>query len=77
MGKKEQVEQLTTYMANFVSYIGKVLPDDIIAKIRRTGRKRGQSSFQGNLSDHAEKSGSCKRIEQTKLPGYRCSYSSG
>ena len=24
MGKKEQVEQLTTYMANFVSYIGKV-----------------------------------------------------
>ena len=24
--KKEQVEQLTTYMANFVSYIGKVLP---------------------------------------------------
>ena len=23
MGKKEQVEQLTTYMANFVSYIGK------------------------------------------------------
>ena len=33
MGKKEQVEQLTTYMANFVSYIGKVLPDDIKAKI--------------------------------------------
>ena len=31
--KKEQVEQLTTYMANFVSYIGKVLPDDIIAKL--------------------------------------------
>ena len=33
MGKKEQVEQLTTYMANFVSYIGKVLPDDIKEKI--------------------------------------------
>ena len=32
MGKKEQVEQLTTYMANFVSYIGKVLPDDIKEK---------------------------------------------
>ena len=30
--KKEQVEQLTTYMANFVSYIGKVLPDDIKEK---------------------------------------------
>ena len=26
MDKKAQVEQLTTYMANFVSYIGKVLP---------------------------------------------------
>ena len=31
MDKKAQVEQLTTYMANFVSYIGKVLPDDIKA----------------------------------------------
>ena len=27
MDKKQQVEQLTTYMANFVSYIGKVLPN--------------------------------------------------
>ena len=35
MGKKEQVEQLTTYMANFVSYIGKVLPDDIKEDIRK------------------------------------------
>ncbi|MFR6386301.1 MAG: fumarate hydratase [Lachnospiraceae bacterium] len=57
MGKKEQVEQLTTYMANFVSYIGKVLPDDIIAKIRRTGRERGQPAVQSNLSDHEEKPG--------------------
>ena len=32
MDKKAQVEQLTTYMANFVSYIGKVLPDDIKEK---------------------------------------------
>lgn len=30
MSKKEQVEQLTNYMANFVDHIGKVLPDDII-----------------------------------------------
>ena len=29
--KEKQVEQLTTYMANFVSHIGKVLPDDFIA----------------------------------------------
>ena len=33
MSKTEQVEKLTNYMANFVSYIGKVLPDDIIAKL--------------------------------------------
>ena len=26
MSKKEQVEQLTNYMANFVDHIGKVLP---------------------------------------------------
>ena len=33
MNKNEQVEQLTRYMANFVSHIGKILPDDIIAKL--------------------------------------------
>ncbi len=32
MNKQEQVQQMTTYMANFVSHIAKVLPDDIIAK---------------------------------------------
>ena len=26
MSKKEQVEQMTRYMANFVSYVGKKLP---------------------------------------------------
>ena len=31
MNKQEQVQQMTTYMANFVSHIAKVLPDDIIA----------------------------------------------
>ena len=39
MDKKAQVEQLTTYMANFVSYIGKVLPDDIKAKINELAEK--------------------------------------
>ena len=38
--KEKQVEQLTTYMANFVSHIGKVLPDDIIAKLDELGRDR-------------------------------------
>ena len=36
MSKKEQVEQLTNYMANFVDHIGKVLPDDIIKKLDET-----------------------------------------
>ena len=39
MDKKAQVEQLTTYMANFVSYIGKVLPDDIKEKINGLAEK--------------------------------------
>ena len=39
MNKKEKVEQLTGYMANFVSYIGKVLPDDIIAKLDELAEK--------------------------------------
>ena len=43
MDKKAQVEQLTTYMANFVSYIGKVLPDDIKAKIDELAEKDRKS----------------------------------
>ena len=33
MSKKEQVEQMTRYMANFVSYGGKKLPDDVEKKL--------------------------------------------
>ena len=33
MDKKAQAEQLTTYMANFVSHVGTVLPDAIIARL--------------------------------------------
>ena len=39
MDKKEQVEKLTGYMAEFVAYIGKVLPDDIIAKLDELAEK--------------------------------------
>lgn len=39
MSKKEQVEQLTTYMAHFVDHIGKKLPDDIIAKLDELAEK--------------------------------------
>ena len=39
MTKQEQVEKLTRYMANFVSHIGKKLPDDIIAKLDELAEK--------------------------------------
>ena len=39
MNKKEQVEQLTRYMANFVSYVGKKLPDDVEAKLAELAEK--------------------------------------
>ena len=39
MSKQEQVEQFTNYMANFVSHIAKVLPDDIIAKLDELSEK--------------------------------------
>ena len=39
MGKQEQVEKLTRYMADFTSYISKVLPDDITAKLEELAAK--------------------------------------
>ena len=39
MNKKEQVEQLTRYMANFGSYVGKKLPDDVEAKLTELAEK--------------------------------------
>ena len=44
MNKNEQVEQLTRYMANFVSHIGKILPDDIIAKLDELAAQEGPGS---------------------------------
>ena len=43
MNKQEQVQQMTTYMANFVSHIAKVLPDDIIAKLDRKSTRLNSS----------------------------------
>ena len=34
MSNEKQVEQLTTYMANFIAHIAKKLPDDVIAKLQ-------------------------------------------
>ena len=46
MSNEKQVEQLTTYMANFIAHIAKKLPDDVIAKLTELQRQRGQSSYQ-------------------------------
>ena len=48
MSKKEQVEQLTNYMANFVDHIGKVLPDDIIEKLDELADKGGAKRVELN-----------------------------
>lgn len=39
MEREQQIERLTEYMTNFVSYISKVLPDDIIAKLDELAEK--------------------------------------
>ena len=63
MDKKAQVEQLTTYMANFVSYIGKVLPDDIKAKIDELAEKEDSPLSKVIYETMKKKSGSCQRAE--------------
>ena len=39
MTQEEKVQKLTNSMANFVGYIGKKLPDDVIAKLEELGQK--------------------------------------
>lgn len=39
MDKQEQIEKLTNYVASFVAYTGKVLPDDVIAKLDELAAK--------------------------------------
>ena len=39
MDKQEQVEKLTNYVADFVAYTAKVLPDDVIAKLDELAEK--------------------------------------
>ncbi len=39
MNKEEQVKKLTDLVASFVTYTGKVLPDDVKAKLRELGEK--------------------------------------
>lgn len=39
MSNDGQVEKMTNYMANFVSYIAKVLPDDVVKKLKELSEK--------------------------------------
>ena len=66
MTKQEQVEKLTRYMANFVSHIGKKLPDDIIAKLDELAQKE-DSPLSKTIYE------TMKRNQElaVKLPGYR------
>ena len=77
MDKKEQVEQLTTYMANFVSYIGKVLPDDIKAKIDELAEKEDSPLSKVIYQTMTEKSGSGKRTRTDQAARIQVYYSSG
>lgn len=40
MSKSEQISHMTDVMAKFVGYTGKVLPDDVTAKLEDCIRKR-------------------------------------
>ena len=51
MSKEAQVKQLTDYMAKFIAYTAKKLPDDVIAKLeelrdRKIVHYRRQSTIQ-------------------------------
>ena len=70
MSKTEQVEKLTNYMANFVSYIGKVLPDDIIAKLDELAEKE-DSPLSKTIYQTMKLNQKLAKIESSKLPGHR------
>ena len=70
MSREEQVEKLTAYMANFIGYTAKVLPDDVIAKLDELA-EREDGFAESDLSDDEEKSEAGERTGPTQLSGYR------
>ena len=52
MSNEKQVEQLTTYMANFIAHIAKKLPDDVIAKLTEL-RDKEDSPLSKTISKEA------------------------
>ena len=78
MNKQEQVQQMTTYMANFVSHIAKVLPDDIIAKLDELGAQEDAPLSKVIYETMKRNQKLAKELNRPKdfkpseLPGYWC-----
>ena len=72
MDKKQQVEKLTNYMANFVDYIGKVLPDDIIAKLDELGEKEDSPLSKVIYQTMKKNQVLAKELNRPSCQGYRC-----
>lgn len=49
MSKSEQISRMTDIMAKFVGYTGKVLPDDVTAKLKELHKKRPASWLTSSL----------------------------
>ena len=77
MSKKEQVEQLTAYMANFVAYTAKVLPDDVIEKLDELAEQEDSPLSKVIYSTMKRNQELDKNSESPQLSGYRCADSSG
>lgn len=71
MNKQEQVQQMTTYMANFVSHIAKVLPDDIIKKLDELGAQE-DAPLSKVIYETMKRNQKLARAEPPQLPRHRC-----
>ena len=68
MNKQEQVQQMTTYMANFVSHIAKVLPDDIIAKLDELGAQEDAPLSKTSARTKSLKRSASTLASSSKMP---------
>ena len=78
MTKEEQVKKLTDYMAKFIAYTAKKLPDDVIAKLQELREKEDSplsktiyNTMFENQKLAVELSEAGSGIEPSKLSGYR------
>ena len=71
MSREEQVEKLTAYMANFIGYTAKVLPDDVIAKLDELAEREDGFLPKVIYQTMKKKSEAGERTGPTQLSGYR------